>query len=227
MHMDKTLPPLAVAALMSGMLGAALPNTASAHIALVDPPPRTTDQKEGPCGQAGSTRGANVTVLEPGATITVRWNETINHTAHYRIAFDVDGNDDFVPPSGRDDLNNSPAVLADGIADMRGGSYTYQVTLPDVECENCTLQLIQVMYEGGNYFQCADIALRRGGGDAGVQTDAGGGSDAGSAGDGGTMINPTRGDDGGCSVAAFPGERTLPWAWIALLGTWAYRRRSR
>ena len=42
-----------------------------------------------------------------------------------------------------------------------------QVTLPDVECERCTLQLIQVMtdkapYGDGNdlYYQCADLALR-------------------------------------------------------------------
>lgn len=42
--------------------------------------------------------------------------------------------------------------------------------LPDVECDNCTLQAIQVMYDKppyvtpGNdlYYQCADLVLRRG-----------------------------------------------------------------
>src|SRR5690606_6077325 len=44
-------------------------------------------------------------------------------------------------------------------------------TLPDIECESCTLQVVQVMYDkkpygDGNdlYYQCADIALRPGGG---------------------------------------------------------------
>ncbi|MCA9560948.1 MAG: hypothetical protein KC583_20510, partial [Myxococcales bacterium] len=42
------------------------------------------------------------------------------------------------------------------------------VTLPDVECDNCTLQVIQVMFDKppqtspGNdlYYQCADLVLR-------------------------------------------------------------------
>ena len=41
------------------------------------------------------------------------------------------------------------------------------ITLPNMTCENCTLQVIQMMtdktpYGDGNdlYFQCADIALR-------------------------------------------------------------------
>src|SRR5262245_6303017 len=65
---------------------AAMASPAYAHIALNSPPPRVTDLKEGPCGKAGSVRGSNVTVFEPGATITVTWQETVAHPGHYRIA---------------------------------------------------------------------------------------------------------------------------------------------
>ncbi len=139
--------------------------TASGHIAMLDPAPRTEQQKDGPCGTTGLPRGETVAVYAPGDTITLMWDETIDHDSHYRVALDVDGDDDFVAPEGDDDLYNSPTVLVDGIGDEAGGGrYTFDVILPDVECERCVLQLIQVMYDGGNYFQCADIAIRRGGG---------------------------------------------------------------
>lgn len=180
-----------VAFLLSGA------SVASAHITMTSPAPRTDAQKTGPCGAAGSVRGDTVAVFAPGETIVVSWNETIDHTSHYRIAFDADGQDDFVEPAGRDDLYNSPAVLLDGIGDRTGGGFTQEVTLPDVECERCTLQLIQVMYGSGNYFQCADIALRREGGGGVDAGPAPGGPDAGTPGadvDGGGLET---GDDGG------------------------------
>jgi len=152
---------LAVAAFLGVWLGG---GTAHAHITLIDPAPRTDAQKEGPCGTTGLPRGETVAVYAPGDTITVMWDETIDHNSHYRIALDLDGDDDLVAPDGDDDLYNSPTVLIDGIYDAVGGRYTQDVILPDVECENCVLQLIQVMYGAGNYFQCTDIAIRRGGG---------------------------------------------------------------
>jgi hypothetical protein len=60
--------------------------------------------------------------------------------------------------------------LLDGIPDTPGGGQSsVTVTLPDVECERCTLQVIQVMDDKppymvpGNdiYYQCADLVLRR------------------------------------------------------------------
>lgn len=169
--------------LFLGVLAAALlpGSVARAHIALIAPAPRTSLQKDGPCGQTGGVRGATVGVFEPGQTITVRWTETVDHTSHYRIAFDVDGDDDFVPPTDRDDLYNSSTVLVDAIPDGSGGTYAQTVTLPNIECERCTLQLIQVMYGSGNYFQCADIAIRRAGGPGPSDAGAGAGSDAGVA----------------------------------------------
>ncbi len=147
-------------------LVAALP--AASHIRLDEPVARYTDQKSGPCGRAGGERTDRVTVYKPGATLTVRWTETIDHPGHYRIAFDEDGDERFPVPAAFDDTSGGPTVLVDGIADRAGGGeYEQVVTLPNVECERCTLQLIQMMtdkppYGDGNdlYFQCADLALR-------------------------------------------------------------------
>src|SRR5690606_36725286 len=124
---------------------------------------RTTYQKTGPCGRAGVGRGDVVTVFEPGQTITVVWKETIDHPSHYRISFDDDGEDDFVDPAGFNDFYTAPSVLLDDIDDSScGNAMRATITLPDIECESCTLQVVQVMYDkkpygDGNdlYYQCA------------------------------------------------------------------------
>lgn len=167
--------------------------SAAAHIQLMSPPNRYNDQKIGPCGKgATDARTTRVTVFEPGQTITVTWRETIGHPSHYRISFDADGQDDFADPPTMQAYYSNAAVLLDEIPDQSGTqTYSVEVTLPDIECENCTLQLVQVMYDkppytvGGNdlYYQCADLALRRSGStpDAGVPPtpDAGPGVDVG------------------------------------------------
>ncbi len=169
---------LLVLTLVAGAWG--LGGSARAHITLLDPQPRTESQKVGPCGLANDPKpDSAVAVFEPGQTITVRWTETINHPGHFRISFDPDGQDDFVDPASFDDFNSAPSVLLDNIADTAsGGISEVEVTLPDVTCERCTLQVIQVMtdkppYGDGNdlYYQCADIALRASGGDTALPTD--------------------------------------------------------
>lgn len=143
---------------------------ASAHIALMSPKPRSSELKEGPCGVAGDKRGTTVTMFKPGETITVQWKETVSHTGHFRISFDEDGQDGFVDPKSFTDLKTAPTVLVDDIKDKSGTQiYTQEVTLPDVECDRCTLQIIQVMtdkppYGDGDdiYYQCADITLSKG-----------------------------------------------------------------
>jgi hypothetical protein len=143
---------------------------ASAHIQISTPLQRDTGQKIGPCGSSNGIRSQNVCTYRPGATIVVTWDETIEHPGHFRISFDQDGEDDFADPESFEDVDGGPSVLVDGIADRSvvGGdpTYTQEVTLPDVECQNCTLQLIQLMtdkppYGDGNdiYYQCADLVL--------------------------------------------------------------------
>jgi hypothetical protein len=138
---------------------------AHAHVDLDSPTPRPgTAQKDPPCGAVGGVRSSNVTVFRPGSQITVTWHETIDHTGHYRLAFDTNGDSHFRFPGV-----TAPAeqlVLQDNIAESPSQMYSKTVTLPNVECSNCTLQLIQVMATHAPpytdpelYFRCADIVL--------------------------------------------------------------------
>jgi MYXO-CTERM domain-containing protein len=248
-----------------------VPTSASAHIELLDPVPRhpgEDDLKVGTrCGVAGDPRSGRVTTYEAGQTIEVVWNETVNHTGHFRIAFDVDGDDDFLDPPCVDHcevaldpeppefmLDTHPWILLDGIADGPRGERRATVTLPDVECDNCTLQVIQVMYDKrpyqspGNdiYYQCADLVLVRSGTDAGPRPDAGGNLDGGSTvrdggpggrdGGGGTRADggslPSDGDvGGGCSCSSSMTQAnaasTLTPIALMMLGVFALGRRRR
>jgi Lytic polysaccharide mono-oxygenase, cellulose-degrading len=186
-----------------------LSGTASAHVTLTSPPPRTLDNKAGPCGAAGSKRGSKVTTFAPGATITVEWDETVDHPGHYRIAFDNDGDDVFVNPNNPND--NYAFTLKDAIPDKDGGHYTQQVTLPTAPCANCTLQLMQIMTTqvpyNSFYYQCADITIADGG-------DPGGTIDP---------APPPATSDGGCSTGSGAGAGSL----LVLAGLLACRSRRR
>jgi hypothetical protein len=163
------------------------PLKARAHLGLDAPVSRYGPDvlKTGPCGVTNGERTNKVTYYEPGATIEVRWNEYVDHPGHYRIAFDDDGVDDFVDPATMMEFYSNDTVLLDDISDGEPSQrdFVATVTLPDITCDNCTLQVIQVMYDkppyelGGNdiYYQCADLILREGGAppDAGVGADAG------------------------------------------------------
>ena len=163
------------------------PLKARAHLGLDAPVSRYGPDvlKTGPCGVTNGERTNKVTYYEPGATIEVRWNEYVDHPGHYRIAFDDDGVDDFVDPATMMEFYSNDTVLLDDISDGEPSQrdFVATVTLPDITCDNCTLQVIQVMYDKppyvtpGNdiYYQCADLILREGGAppDAGVGADAG------------------------------------------------------
>ena len=229
-------------------LSLAVPGVAAAHIHLVKPQSRTDlttgDQKEQYCGVLNQVRNpARVTTYKPGEMITVDWMETINHTGWFRIAFQPNGDVFGIPPAsngnagngtasnyptenrtGMVDAANGSIVLMDRVAD---GTATMQITLPMMECNNCTLQFIQVMTDkppytvdtlsDDIYFNCADITLSNNAPDAGMvgSPDAGVGSGSGSgSGSGGGEIS------GGCSTGNATGL-------LALLGLVGLRRRRR
>lgn len=159
---------------LAALLLAAWP--AAAHVRLVAPISRYGDEmKFGPCGRLGGARTLSPTTFTPGQVITVTFDEFINHPGYYRVAFDPDGHDDLAPPSydAGSLAWSSPAgvqLLADRIPDAAVGLTHGEVvvTLPEVECDRCTLQLIQVMtdkppFDGGDdfYYQCADLVLAR------------------------------------------------------------------
>lgn len=147
----------------------AISSSASAHIELLSHPSRETNQKQGPCGVTGSVRGSNVTVAQSGSTLHVEWHESVDHPSHFRISFDADGDDAFADPASYDDRFTNDAVLIDGISDKAGGVFAADVVLPDIACDHCTLQLIQVMYDKGpyavgtndNYYRCIDLTLTK------------------------------------------------------------------
>ena len=196
--------------------------TAFGHVRLTYPTPRYPDPppggdadadiKEGPCGNTGDSRTTDesrITTLEAGSTITVEFRETVPHPGWFRIAFDDDGQDDLPPPptSSTPPTSAVPPILKDGIMDgTRNMPYTAEITLPNTPCDNCTLQLIQVMTDrNGNpsYYNCADIILTAptGSGGAGGTggTDAGGtgGSTAGESQGGGGSGGAPGGNGGG------------------------------
>lgn len=179
---------------------------------------RGGDQKMSPCD--GKRGDGMVYTFAPGATITLAVNEDIPHPSYFRIAFDDDG-EDFVEPASIDPIDPNRACPVDkddqcGKSDFcttagsakgavvlwdnldphlsdaaKGG--TWNIKLPDVECDNCTLQVLQIMeddaYHGAYcpqgtcaasanslediYHRCIDIKLVKGAASGpGVTTDA-------------------------------------------------------
>ena len=162
-------------------------STAEAHIELMTPAARYSpdQQKSEPCGAPGNPPGSGpVATYQAGETITVEFEEFVDHGGHFRIALDPTGTDAFTSPTAFDDFYNSPEVLLDEIPDMAGGVYSIEVTLPDTPCDPCTLQLIQVMQDGefgpgtsDLYFQCSDIVIEgTGAGSTGGDTGTAGGT---------------------------------------------------
>jgi hypothetical protein len=157
-------------ALAASLLLLALP--ARAHVRLVSPVSRYGDEmKSGPCGRFGGVRTDLVTTVRPGQSIEVVFDEIIDHPGYYRIAFDPIGDGDLAPPvwNGTSWVNApNVMVLADHLPDTVLTHGDVSVQLPDVECDACTLQLIEVMtdkppFDGVDdfYFQCADLVLSR------------------------------------------------------------------
>ncbi len=200
------------------------PGIAGAHLGLEYPASRYGPDvlKRGPCGKVGGARTQNVTVLRPGATIDIVFDEFVEHPSHYRVAFDEDGVDDFVDPGSQTDFYSNDAVLLDDIADSPERVQTITVTLPDVECDNCTLQVIQVMYDkppfgDGNdmYYQCADLVLSRNDPVTPPPPDAGVNADP----------TPPATSEGGCTMASGGPGGAGGWAALAFFGALARRRR--
>ncbi len=211
-------------ALFSALFCVSFSLDAAAHISLDSPKSRyytggKADQsklKYGPCGVSKDARTTNtslITTFKPGEKITVKWRETIQHPGFFRIAFDSDGQDFTFPGSATN--GDGVTILADKVMDKSGASnleYTYDVTLPNMECTNCTLQLVQVMttdpppYEEGDgkdlYFNCADIILKSDGSGSGGAGGAGGGSSGGTSSAGNAGAKSAGGTAGGAAGAS-------------------------
>lgn len=177
--------PLGVAALVC--LDAPL---AWAHIDLLEPEARAhgtaargdtdidenSNLKSGPCGQIDTGRSSRVATYAPGQTITVRVREENAHASYLRVSLDLDGEDfplrstvPAAPETQEEALAAETALGLEGLLavvrednDTAGFVHEIEVTLPDTTCTNCTLQVMQFMYDDPGapfYFQCADLVL--------------------------------------------------------------------
>jgi len=222
------------------------PTLAAAHVRISSPTPRSSDQlKERHCGLTAGTR-ANVQTMRPGAPLHLVWDEYVVHPGWFRISFQQNGDIFEIPPAsngpsstgasnyptenltGMTDPTTGSLIIADRIAH---GTLSMDITLPNVECTNCTLQLIQMMTDGASYtiaanssniyFACVDLVLSATAviPDAGPTGGGGGGGTGGTGPDGGLGSSTT---SGGCSATGGPSAMLV----LGLLGL-ARRRRRR
>lgn len=171
-----------------------IPAEAGSHFLLMEPTPtlmlddRGDPQKPAPCGgtTSGSTPPSNVvTPVRGGTQLHIKVKETIYHPGHYRIALAADPTDLPDDPetvtrdtpkgpysvSAKIDKNPKPPVLADGLfihteRVPSGHIWEADVRIPNIDCEKCTLQIIQWMAEHGfnpqggyTYHHCAELKI--------------------------------------------------------------------
>ena len=81
---------------------------------------------------------------------------TIGHPGHFRIAFSLASDADFDTNILFDNIQHGVDV------DPATNIFSKTIKLPNIQCTDCTLQLIQVMTDRSpptNYYSCADIQL--------------------------------------------------------------------
>jgi hypothetical protein len=171
---------------------AALSGTAQAHIKLITPDAWLNEdssggpQKGGPCGPGGFDDvqpvplSMKVTTVTAGDMLMVEFDETVHHPGWFRIALAEDPKDfeEIEFPNADNcnyDMSKVPTephgnVLKDGFGmdtNIGGANRKFMemVKLPDMPCEKCTLQVIQVMADalhappGCVYYHCAELKI--------------------------------------------------------------------
>ncbi len=146
-------------------------------------------QKAAPCGTSDITKGTptgKVTAMTGGELLHIKIKETIYHPGYYRVALSVlDRSELPADPvaetretprgpysvSGKIDPAPKPPVLADGLFEHRERPapdtfWETDIRLPNINCDNCTVQVLQFMEEHGlnkegdfSYHHCADLKI--------------------------------------------------------------------
>jgi hypothetical protein len=167
--------------------------SADAHFTLIEPASWLVEnrlgdpQKAGPCGGTSADAGtptSAVTQARGGQKLHVKVQETVFHPGHYRIALAVNSRAE-LPPDPETTTRETekgpwsvsaviqnpvrPPVLADGLfahTTRTTEPFETDVDLPNINCEKCTLQIIQFMAEHGrnrdgdfSYHHCADLRM--------------------------------------------------------------------
>jgi hypothetical protein len=169
--------------------------SASAHFILMAPDswieanPLGDPQKAAPCGTSEKTKGVEtgkVTAAIGGDKLHIKIKETIYHPGFYRVALSVlDRKELPADPvattrdtprgpwsvSGKIESNPQMPVLADGLflhheKPAADSFYEADIKLPNINCDKCTLQVIQFMEAHGlnaegefTYHHCATIKI--------------------------------------------------------------------
>ena len=171
-----------------------IPLQANSHFALLEPTPtlvldeRGDPQKPEPCG--GTTSGSAqptkvVTPIKGGTQLHIKVKETVYHPGHYRIALAAQPLDLPADPetvtretekgpysvSAKIEKDAKPPIIADGVfvhteRVPSGTIWETDVRIPNIDCEKCTLQVIQWMAEhrfnpegGYTYHHCAELKI--------------------------------------------------------------------
>ena len=158
------------------------PAFAPAHFILVTPPSSLQTENGGkgapPCGEGIDSNV--ITRVQGGHPLPIRITEFVFHPGHYRFALSVNSRAELLPDpdvlesdgiSVSAPIQNPPKipVLADGLfvhTDPPAADWQTNLTLPNLNCEKCTLQVIEFMAEhganpgGGFYYHhCADLQI--------------------------------------------------------------------
>lgn len=174
-------------------LAAATVPTVHAHFRLLEPASwliedqRGDPQKTGPCGGTNTDYGKPsyaVTKAVGGSQLHLKVLETIYHPGHYRVALAVNSPTE-LPPDPKAttaDSERGPRsvsaeimnpvqapVLADGLWAHQAKvdtPFETDVTLPNISCKRCTLQIIQFMEQHAvnnpgmfTYHHCAALQI--------------------------------------------------------------------
>ena len=171
------------------------PSAASPHFVLIEPTNLLVQneigdpQKLAPCGGRSNDPGMPTNAINEargGDMLHIKIREAIFHPGHYRVALAVNSQDELPKdpetttretPRGpfsvaaRIDPNPKPPVLADGLfvhteRPAPGSFHEADIRLPNINCEKCTLQIIQWMGEHRlnedgdySYHHCAALKI--------------------------------------------------------------------
>jgi hypothetical protein len=169
--------------LETGGLALVALGVAHAHFALLQPASALAVEDGGkgapPCAEGPDSN--IVTQVQGGHQIAIDLNEFVAHPGHYRFALSVNSRAELPPdPDVVQDANGlsvsapiqNPVripVLADGVFVHDApptADWQTALTLPNLNCDKCTLQIIEFMAEHGSnigggffYHHCADLRI--------------------------------------------------------------------
>jgi hypothetical protein len=144
-------------------------------------------QKAAPCGGTNTDFGKPswaITQATGGSALRIRVQETIYHPGHYRVALAVNSPTELPPDPKATTMDSERGprsvsgeimnpvqapVLADGLFVHQAkpdGPFETDVTLPNISCRRCTLQVIQFMEQHAvnnpgmfTYHHCATLQI--------------------------------------------------------------------